>query len=95
MDIHVLWIHEHTHGGDRILISIFVYVHVDYDLERPRVHKRIPSGDFMCTTNSDGEMFYIKLKDEIAMTKEVNFLCFVKTKLCLQSLMIHFHSMAL
>lgn len=42
----------------------------DYDLERPRVHKRIPSGDFMCTTNSDGEMFYIKLKDEIAMTKE-------------------------
>lgn len=42
----------------------------------------------MCTTNSDGEMFYIKLKDEIAMTKEVNFLCFVKTKLCLQSLMI-------
>lgn len=45
----------------------------------------------MCTTNSDGEMFYIKLKDEIAMTKEVNFLCFVKTKLCLQSLMIHFN----
>lgn len=50
-----------------------MHVYVDYDLEWPRVHKRIPSGDFMCTTNSDGERFYVKLKDEIAMTKEVNF----------------------
>lgn len=44
----------------------------DYDLERRRVHKRIPSGDFMFTTNSDGERFYVKLKDETEMTREVN-----------------------
>nr|XP_022313340.1 chromosome transmission fidelity protein 18 homolog [Crassostrea virginica] len=43
----------------------------DYDLERRRVHKRIPSGDFMFTTNSDGERFYVKLKDETEMTREV------------------------
>lgn len=37
----------------------------------------------MCIINLDGEMFYIKFKDEIVMIKEVNFLCFVRIKLCL------------
>ncbi|XP_056018073.1 chromosome transmission fidelity protein 18 homolog [Ostrea edulis] len=42
----------------------------NYDYERPRIHKRIPSGDFISTTNSQGERFYVKLKDETTLSKE-------------------------
>jgi hypothetical protein len=46
---------------------------IDYDFERRRIHKRIPSGDFISTTSSDGERFYVKLKDETTLSKEVIF----------------------
>lgn len=37
----------------------------DYDFERKRVFRRIPSGDFIGTTGYEGERVYIKIKDEI------------------------------
>ncbi|XP_062607136.1 chromosome transmission fidelity protein 18 homolog [Saccostrea cucullata] len=42
----------------------------DYDYETPRVHKRIPNGDFISTTSSEGERCYIILKEETTMSKE-------------------------
>ncbi|XP_033750100.1 chromosome transmission fidelity protein 18 homolog [Pecten maximus] len=37
----------------------------DYDFERKRVFRRIPSGEFIGTTGYEGQRVYIKVKDEI------------------------------
>ncbi|OWF51090.1 chromosome transmission fidelity protein 18 homolog [Mizuhopecten yessoensis] len=37
----------------------------DYDFERKRVFRRIPSGDFVGTTGYEGQKVYMKIKDEI------------------------------
>ncbi|XP_060063519.1 chromosome transmission fidelity protein 18 homolog [Ylistrum balloti] len=42
----------------------------DYDFERKRVFKRIPSGDFIGTTGYEGQRVYIKLKDETEQETE-------------------------
>lgn len=66
----------------KVYILTTTFCFVDYDYERPRIHKRIPSGDFISTTNSQGERFYVKLKDETTLSKEVDFIFVVVEIIC-------------
>lgn len=42
------------------------------DLDRPRVHKRIPKCDFMSAVGHDGQRVYMKLWNEDVLEAEVS-----------------------
>ncbi|KAK3609804.1 hypothetical protein CHS0354_029843 [Potamilus streckersoni] len=60
---------RNTQYGQPDTIPVAVLA-VDYNFERKRVHRRVPSGDFIAITGYEGERVYMKLKDETTLEKE-------------------------
>ncbi|KAL3877809.1 hypothetical protein ACJMK2_035456 [Sinanodonta woodiana] len=58
------------HGQLDIIPDVLLTASVDYDFERKRIHRRVPSGDFIAVTGYEGERVYMKLKDEATLEKE-------------------------
>lgn len=51
---------------------LFFFFSVAEDLDRPRVHKRIPKCDFVSAVGPDGQRVYMKLWNEEVLEAEVS-----------------------